>query len=142
MEDSEKGNYSKGILGTGDTIMHETDMVFASWRETGRSGEGKDEDASVAMKQQHPCGCEKREKGQIMQGNRSRGTNPGEPPQGKPRYKEKCIPFTSLATGSTPLKRTIFPENSGDQGHRLSCLPVSEPRGQSSDQPPLSHLLV
>ena len=39
MEDSEKGNYSKGILGTGDTIMHETDMVFASWRETGRSGE-------------------------------------------------------------------------------------------------------
>lgn len=77
-----------------------------------------------------------------MQGNRSRGTNPGEPPQGKPRYEEKCIPFTSLATGLTPLKRTIFPENSGDQGHRLSRLPVSEPRGQSSDQPPLSHLLV
>ena len=53
------------------------------WRDA--QGKGKNEEASVAMKKQHPWGCEKREKGKIMQGNRTRGTNTGEPPQGKPR---------------------------------------------------------
>lgn len=100
-------------------------MVFASWRETGEVEKARMRTHQWPWKQQHPCAVvREEEEGQIMQGNRSRGTNPGEPPQGKPRYKEKCIPVYQLSNRLNSLKRTIFPENSGDQGHRLSCLPV------------------